>query len=739
MTTISTRVFGGEIPRLPADKLPETNAQTAVSCDFAYGELRPIKGVFSISRLANAAKSLFSLEGLLFASWPNRTKAWKGPVINDVHNRFYFSLPNGELRVAQTSQLRVEGGEPATSYRVGVPAIAAAPTFTLQTKATLPDYPNATLKWYSYYEADGKRFSERSISNVSTVRTWQEYSFSVDEPDTLLIAADDLSSSSRRGRITSLVYTATEKQGSGEDQQDVDVVKTVSFPAGTIAVIDDSSTVSVSGETYSRVSTVTPETGPPTSPGSLLNSTSTQLGGAQGTATLSVRLDVVDSVTNSVVFTISASSGVQSNRSDAVPGGIEAQLVKDGVDLGKWKMTLNWGVVETRSYVVTMVNDWDEESEPSPPVLASPTYIQDVRLVFTAPSLTGYVPGNRFRVYRSVGTGDYLSVTAAPVSITAATPVAFTDTLTTIVNTDATLQSIGWDMPPATLRGLTLMPNGFFAGFSGDTLYFSEPYRPWAWPYSMTFPVALVGMRAIENSLVVTTNSYPYLVSGVHPDAMSQSQIGTSQGGVSDHGMAVVGNTVAYITQDGLAIINGFNVDLSISQRFWTREVWLSRYNSVLSDMQLAYHDGSLVCGTATAGKMFEIRLDGEGGGNLTNLSITSDALYVLPASDQLYLVQGNQLNQYRGGSALSYEWHSKDFILSTPTLFTAGYINTDGTTTLTVYADGNQWFTQAFTGPAYFRLPSGRKFLRWSYKLTGTGRVKELSLAERREELRRV
>jgi hypothetical protein len=457
-------------------------------------------------------------------------------------------------------------------------------------------------------------------------------------------------------------------------------------------------------------------------------------------AVLGVRIDVKDATKNTTIFSVTTSTTSVSSRSDGVPGGVEARLLKDGVDPGSWKLELQYGVMETRAYVVTMVNQWLEESKPSPPVIVEPTYLQEVKLSFNVPNSTGYVPVNKYRVYRSADSGEYLSVGA--VAGFTGNQVVVVDSAVRITSTDAVLASTGWDTPPAGLRGLTLLPNGFFAGFVGDTLFFSEPYRPWAWPYSMSFPIGLVGMRAIENSLVVTTNTWPFMVSGVHPSAMTQAQLTQSQAGISDYGMAVVGNTVTYISNDGLVGVKGFDVDFTSGQAFWTREVWKQKFGGYLQDLELEYHDGSLVCGSPTAGKMWEIRLDSEGGGNLTmrDAGMYADALYVLPASDQLYLVRGNQLFQHNA-SALSstYEWWSKDYILPKPISFTAGYIDCVGDVTLSVYADGVLRFTQAFIGKTYFRMPTGSKALRWSFKLDGSATVKEVSLAERRAELSRV
>lgn len=679
MTTISNKVFGGLIPRIPADKLPDDKAQTAVNCNFAYGELRPLKAPYLVTTLANAAKSVFSTDGLLFYSWPWRTKAWKGPVINDANKRMYFTDQTGGMRVAQTTGMQTTGGQPATSYKVGVPSVAAAPTYALADRTTYPDYPSVSIKIFYMYMLQGKEYGKTQVSSPTTVTALKQYTFNVPDP----------------------VYAT-------------DATTTTSTESGT-------------SPTYTVATS--------TSPGAMT-------AGIPQNATLAVRIEITDSAHSQLIFALTTSVDTASAVSDGIPGGVEAVLTA-GTHSGTntpCTLTLRYGIIETRAYVVTMINQWSEESKPSPAVLVSPTYMHDVQITFTPATYTGYVPLTKYRLYRSTANADYIAVgSAAPLS---GSPMTVTDSVVTIVETDATLGSIGWDIPPDNMVGLTLMPNGFFAGFVGDTLYFSEPYRPWAWPYSMSFPYNLVGMRAVESSLVVTTITYPYMVNGVHPSAMNQAQLTQSQAGITDHGMTVVGNTVSYVSNDGLVGITGYNVDLASGQAFWTRELWKAAFGNTPTDLELAYHDGSLVCSSSTAGKMWEIRMDSEGGGNLTyrDAADYADALYVIPASDQLYEIRGTSLYQHNGSStSATYDWQGKDHIMVKPVSFTSGFINCTGSVTVKLYADGVQRMSQTFSSRSYFRIPSGQKALRWSIRLTGTGIVKEISIAERREELARV
>jgi hypothetical protein len=81
------------------------------------------------------------------------------------------------------------------------------------------------------------------------------------------------------------------------------------------------------------------------------------------------------------------------------------------------------------------------------------------------------------------------------------------------------LASDNYDPPPEDMEGLTAVQNNILVGFVGNTLYFSEPGRPHAWPdaYAVTLEYNIVGVSAISGSMLVVTDSYPYIVSGSDP------------------------------------------------------------------------------------------------------------------------------------------------------------------------------------------------------------------------------
>lgn len=55
------------------------------------------------------------------------------------------------------------------------------------------------------------------------------------------------------------------------------------------------------------------------------------------------------------------------------------------------------------------------------------------------------------------------------------------------------------------MKMLTVLPNGVFAASRDRTIYFSEPYRPYAWPdiYAQTLPFEVVGLRALKGRFLL--------------------------------------------------------------------------------------------------------------------------------------------------------------------------------------------------------------------------------------------
>lgn len=451
--------------------------------------------------------------------------------------------------------------------------------------------------------------------------------------------------------------------------------------------------------------------------------------GTPSDATLVASISIKDASGNAI-----ASSTVregQPGRSMALPGGFEVQLSKTE---SACSLVVTWGVVETRAYVYTYTNTYGEEGAPSPAQTIAVTYMQDVTVRVSTDSFAGYRPQAGCKVYRTFGANS----TYVQVDVSGTAPT-LTDSTRSIRAMGSALESVNWTPPPLGLGGLALMPNGWFAAFRGNTLYMSEPYRPHAWPYSMTFAKDIRGIALAQQSIVVTTSDGVHVVTGATPASAQQIRLNTPQPGISQDSMTALDGSVAYLSNDGIVIVTGADASLDFSQKLFTRSKWREQYGPALKDgaISLGYHDGCLVATSKSMSAGFTIRFD-EDSGSYSRLSSGYDAMFLLPVADSLYYSIGNAVYQFKGGTRISADWWGKDWVFTSPATFGAGYLRGSGAITITLYANGVEVYKKSIE-PGYFRLPSLPRAERWSVRFTGTSDVREFALAQTMSELKLV
>lgn len=460
--------------------------------------------------------------------------------------------------------------------------------------------------------------------------------------------------------------------------------------------------------------------------------------GTDGATQLVVECTLTDS--SKVLFTMDTKvDATLPATTSALPGGIEMSLTN--VSGSTYRISLSWGVMETRAYVYTVTNQWGEESAPSLPAIISPTYIQDVSVTTPVPSFTGYVPYGGTNVYRTFGSNSAYLRTGTAVSN------PFTDSSKTPTGVTSSLISTDFYPPALGLSGFGVAPNGICWAFKGNTLYLSEPYRPHAWPYSQAFTTNIRGVCVGSQSIVVTTADGCFAVLGAHPAAMTQIKLPSPQAGLSTRSMTNVEGSVAFASNDGVVMVTGSQASLEFSHRYFNRSDWRGRYSSILSGgaIKLTFHDGCLV-GTSNAGLGFIVRID-EGKSNFSQFNQIIDGAFYIPVLDTVYYSVGANVYQLRGHSNnLLATWWSKDFVMEYPINFAIGYIRCSGLTQITMYADGVQTtlngsaFSVDLSAPGgYFRLPAGKRAVRWSVKVETYGTVYELYIASSMAELKNV
>jgi hypothetical protein len=388
-------------------------------------------------------------------------------------------------------------------------------------------------------------------------------------------------------------------------------------------------------------------------------------------------------------------------------------------------------IVESRSYVTTFVTDWDEESAPSPPSELIEIDQNDVPVV-SRPAVPTGRNIDRWRVYRT-NTGTQ----ATDFQFTAEYPIA-----TTSFNDEVKRAELGevcptvtWAEPPGNLQGLVGMPNGIMAGFFGNTVCFSEPYHPYAWPveYQITTEYPIVGLGVFGQTLVVCTREVPYFISGADSASMSALKSEFPQACVARRSIASVDGGVVYASPDGLCLASQNGVQLITEQHF-TREDWQAL---VPSSIRAAYHDRTyyFLTGAGVSAKAWSLHL---GTGRLGTLDLTASAMFVDGVTDTLYAAKGTDILAVFAGPSLRTGTH-KTGILRAPAQHAFAWLVVAGEfhapVTVRIYGDGTLWHTRVLTSLDPVRLPPGR-FLEYQVEIESAGRWSSLVIASTTAEL---
>lgn len=237
------------------------------------------------------------------------------------------------------------------------------------------------------------------------------------------------------------------------------------------------------------------------------------------------------------------------------------------------------GSDETRTYVVTFVSAYGEESGPSPYRVATGNAgTWALTALPTSVSESSFRNVTHKRIYRTVvGNNSALYYLVAQVALS---DTAYNDDSNDDeVVLNSTLESTTWAEPPDDLEGFVAMPNGYLVGWKGRRLCFSEPYRPWAWPaeYELSTEFEIVGLCVWGSTLIIGTKSQPYIGQGVTPASFTLQKMDAVEPCLSRRGMVATVAGAYYPSLNGLALINSAGVQI-VTQDILTKEEW-SSYN----------------------------------------------------------------------------------------------------------------------------------------------------------------
>lgn len=344
--------------------------------------------------------------------------------------------------------------------------------------------------------------------------------------------------------------------------------------------------------------------------------------------------------------------------------------------------TVDPALSSTVLFAYTWVTEFDEESEPSD---LSNEALWSPGLTINVSGFSNPPPGravNRMRIYRSQTSalGDTTLYFVAEREASTSTFVY--DEVTHPMN--EVISSIDYNPPPDDLQGLIGLPNGIMAGFVGKKVYFSEPYRPHAWPekYIMTVDYAVVGLGAFGSSVAVLTTGMPYVMQGSSPDTMVSQRLEVNLPCLSAQSIVDLGYSVAYASTQGLVTISQ-NGAIVASANLLTMDQWraIQPQSFVASQYAGRYMASYNYMDADSVQQRGMIIFDLSGAQPfLVRASDDADAMYYELGSGQLYLLRNRRdvfewdaIDQPYG----EQYWKSKRFVL--PTYTNYGCIMVEG------------------------------------------------------------
>ena len=403
--------------------------------------------------------------------------------------------------------------------------------------------------------------------------------------------------------------------------------------------------------------------------------------------------------------------------------------------------------ISSRAYLYTEITAFGEEGPPS--VVASTDIVDasdGATVTISLPAATsGTYNISKRRIYRTDINGVFRFVKDVTGTSAGSTTEAVLDSSLgeEIESTDnlAPPDDTSSDHPDGPMFGITTMPNGITAGFSGNTLLFSESFLPHSYPLAnqLTTSTDIVAIASIASGLLVTTNGKPLIASGTDPSAMAMVEIDANLPCANKRSLVDMGEYAIYSSPDGLVLASNSGIQL-ITQQIFTRDQWQDYYPSNVEGYEyegkyLGFTwDGSDV--NTKKGFIFDPR----GGKNaFVDLDFYAHAGYNDRESDELYLVIGGVLKKFgRSNSKRTYTWKSKEFYTNRPISPGVAKVSADSYNSLTfkLYADGVLKHTQTVTSNNIFRLPGGYRTKSFHIILEGTDPVNEVCVYESPQEI---
>lgn len=313
----------------------------------------------------------------------------------------------------------------------------------------------------------------------------------------------------------------------------------------------------------------------------------------------------------------------------------------------------------------------------------------------------------------------------------------FTDNFNPISLVDE-LNTDEYDAPPENLKGLVATQSNVLAGFVANEIYFSELNLPHAWPrsYKVTIEHDVVGLAAIGGSLLILTESFPYIIQGSDPAAgFTAARIDLQYPCLNIKSIVTLSGGVVWSTYDGLAFYSPYAGAQLITKFNYDNDSWTTSLNP--STVVAAFYNELYFASHSSGG--FTFNRDERTGGIFTTLDQIFTAAWYDSVGGKLYYVTGTNGIIYQWDDLaqpyLTAQWKSKTF--KTKDMINLGAarviadFNGSNSVTFKFYVNKNLVFTKLISNTNTFRLPNGYRSDTFEFEVEGAVRVREVHMAE--------
>jgi len=422
-------------------------------------------------------------------------------------------------------------------------------------------------------------------------------------------------------------------------------------------------------------------------------------------------------------------------------------------------------VTDSVSYRYSYVTAWGEESGLSDASATTDVMTGEYIILnnFTIPTIAG--SGNDvsyIRVYRTASTSDgSTAYQQVPLRETVSGTATYDIPASSISNTSTQLFDVnssedglnqvlgdvqvtdGWDPPPDAAEGGIEFSNGVYALFKNKKLYLSVPGYYYAFPssglldYTFEFQYDIVGLGAFSNQLVVCTEAFPAVISGVDPQSASKTWLSYQQPCLSKKSVVSLPHGVFYVSKNGGFLVDGGENPI-ITKNLFTRSQW-NEYP--LSSAICAYWQGNIYVFFSGQTYGFAIDFTSDSVIKFADIGVSVSDLFVDEEADALYISDGTDWYKWRGGSGTLKSTYRTAPAMTGPTSFSCARISGenlgDVTSVKVIGGDEILYLSPVATGEA-FRLPGGRKKREWCFELEldGDAEVDGMFIAQGMNEL---